>query len=270
MPYFYKYRCSRTFSLVRLYYQESVKMFINAKINTFRDLVLVIGFLVIFHPVFSSDAVTETDEIALYKAIDFGVYERPQFDIFQRAFAGYLALQQSGKLSSKKILTIMDFRKSANEKRMWIIDLEKRKVLFHSLAAHGRNTGNLFAKKFSNTPNSNQSSLGFYVTGQKYIGKHGISLKLHGVEKGINDLAEARAIVMHGANYVSESYIKKYGRLGRSFGCPAVPMGLHKEIIPLLAGGTCLFIFYPDAQYLADSKFNNLENIESDSNISGR
>jgi len=114
----------------------------------------------------------------------------------------------------------------------------------------------LFAESFSNAPNSNQSSLGFYVTGQKYIGKHGVSLKLHGVKKGINDLAESRAIVMHGADYVSETYIKKYGRLGRSFGCPAVPMGLHEQLIPILAGGTCLFIFYPDAEYLVESKFN--------------
>lgn len=245
-------------------------MYSNARNTTFHGVVLLIGFVVLFVPAFSSDALSETDEMALYKTIDFGNNERPQFDIFQRAFAGYLALQQSGKLSSKKILTIIDFRKSANEKRMWIIDVENKKVLFHSLTAHGRNTGNLFAEKFSNTPNSNQSSLGFYVTGQKYIGKHGISLKLHGVEKGINDMAEARAIVMHGADYVSESYIKKYGRLGRSFGCPAVPMELHKEIIPLLAGGTCLFIFYPDAQYLAKSKFDNQEHIEANSKISSR
>jgi hypothetical protein len=242
----------------------------NARKTPFRGLVLVIGFLAILVPAFSSDAHSEGNEFAMYKTIDFGNHERPQFDIFQRAFAGYLTLQQSGKLSSKKILTIVDFRKSANEKRMWIIDLENKKVLFYSLAAHGRNTGNLFAEKFSNTPNSNQSSLGFYVTGQKYIGKHGISLKLHGLEKGINDMAEARAIVMHGASYVSESYIEKYGRLGRSFGCPAVPMGLHKEIIPLLAGGTCLFIFYPDAQYLANSEFNTVGNIEADSKISSR
>jgi hypothetical protein len=162
---------------------------------------------------------------------------------------------------------MIDFRKSSNEKRLWVIDLEEKKILFHSLTAHGRNTGNLFAENFSNTPNSNQSSLGFYITGQKYLGKHGISLKLHGIEKGINDMAEARAIVMHGADYVSESHIKKYGRLGRSFGCPAVPMGLHKEIIPFLEGGTCIFIFYPDPNYLGKSEFNNTVTLKADSKL---
>lgn len=198
----------------------------------------------------------KSDEIELYNSIDFADSERPQLDIFQRAYAGYLALRHSGKLSPRKVLTIIDFRKSANEKRMWVIDLEDKRVIFHSLTAHGRNTGDLFAKKFSNTPNSNQSSLGFYVTGKKYIGKHGLSLKLHGIEKGINDMAEARAIVMHGAEYVSESFIKKHGRLGRSFGCPSVPMGLHNEIIRSISDGTCLFIFYPDAGYLSRSQFD--------------
>ena len=261
---------SRTFLLFGVYYQQSLKMYSEAINTSLANLVLVIGLLAISLTAFGSDSRNEKDKITLYNTINFGNHERPQFDIFQRAFDGYLALQQSAKLSSKKILTIIDFRKSANEKRMWIIDLEYKKVLFHSLTAHGRNTGDLFAKNFSNTPNSNQSSLGFYVTGQTYIGKHGVSLKLHGVEKGINDMAEARAIVMHGADYVSESYIERYGRLGRSFGCPAVPMGLHKEIIPLLAGGTCLFIFYPDAQYLAKSKFNNQDHIEANSKLSSR
>ncbi len=222
----------------------------------FLSLSFTTTFVICFSPI-AECSISEMDDIALYNTINFGDAERPQFDVFERAIAGYEALEQSGKLSKKGILTIIDFRKSSNEKRLWVIDLEKKKVLFHSLTAHGRNTGNLFAESFSNIPNSNQSSLGFYITGQKYIGKHGVSLKLHGVEKGINDLAEARAIVMHGADYVSESYIKKYGRLGRSFGCPAVPMGLHEKLIPILAGGTCLFIFYPDAGYLAETKFSS-------------
>ena len=210
------------------------------------------------------------NDVALYSAIDFRNSERPQFDVFARAVAGYAVLEQSGKLSKKNILTIIDFRMPSNEKRLWVIDLKKKEVLFHSLTAHGRNTGNLFAESFSNIPNSNQSSLGFYITGQKYIGKHGVSLKLHGVEKGINDMAESRAIVMHGADYVSDSYIKKYGRLGRSFGCPAVPMGFHEKLIPILAGGTCLFIYYPDAQYLAETEFNIAAEITTDVTTSER
>lgn len=240
------------------------------KNTLFLNVGLFLSLLFIVFPALSSDSFDEEEVIALYNTIDYQYYDRPQFDIFQRALTGYFNLEHSGRLSSKKILTIIDFRKSANEKRMWVIDLKNKKVLFQALTAHGRNTGELFAEKFSNTPNSNQSSLGFYITGQKYIGKHGISMKLHGVEKGINDMAEARAIVMHGADYVSESYISKYGRLGRSFGCPAVPMGLHKDIIPLLAGGTCLFIFYPDIHYLAESKFNNLADLKADAKIPGR
>jgi hypothetical protein len=229
--------------------------FIKTSVSLTLGLGILICVLIPFAPAFGYD---EPEAIALYNTIDYQKNQRPQFDIFQRALAGYIALQQSGNVSTKKILTIIDFRKPSNEKRLWVIDLEKQKLLFHSLTAHGRNTGNLFAENFSNTPNSNQSSLGFYITGQKYIGKHGVSLKLHGVEKGINDLAESRAIVMHGADYVSESYIKKYGRLGRSFGCPAVPMGLHEELIPILANGTCLFIFYPDARYLAETSLTVL------------
>ena len=114
--------------------------------------------------------------------------------------------------------------------------------------------GEEYAKYFSNIPQSNQSSLGFYITGGTYIGKHGISLKLHGAERGINDNAEKRAIVMHAADYVSEAFINRVGRLGRSQGCPAVPIEEHKEIIKALANQTCLFIYYPDQNYLSASK----------------
>jgi hypothetical protein len=194
--------------------------------------------------------------IALYGAIEFNDTP-PPYDVFQRAFVGYSKLKNADLLSNKEILTIIDFRLSANQKRLWVIDLKNKILLFHSLTAHGKNSGEVFANSFSNTPNSNQSSLGFYVTGNTYIGKHGISLKLHGVESGINDKAEIRAIVMHGANYVSESYITKFGRLGRSFGCPAVPVELHKQIIASVANKTCLFIYYPDRNYIANTQFKN-------------
>ncbi|WP_276370215.1 murein L,D-transpeptidase catalytic domain family protein [Chryseolinea sp. H1M3-3] len=198
-----------------------------------------------------------TESATLYQAIDPNEHELPPYDLFNRALTGYQLLEKAKKLSTKGVLTLIDFRRSANEKRLWVIDLVHKKILFHTLTAHGRNTGDVFARNFSNTPNSNQSSLGFYVTGKTYIGKHGISLKLHGVENGINDKAEARAIVMHGATYVSESYIKQYGRLGRSFGCPAIPMALHKKIITEIAEGTCLFIFYPDPTYVSRTKFKD-------------
>jgi len=222
-----------------------------------RNAITLVLLLILVKPVFSTPfPVKNINEIAtvLYAAIDFGSETKPDFELFYKGLAGYNQLKETSKLSdTKEIISLVDFRKSANEKRLWVIDLKNKKVLFHSLVAHGRNSGEVYASKFSNVSSSYQSSLGFYVTGSTYIGKHGISLKLHGVERGINNLAESRAIVMHGADYVSESYIKKVGRLGRSYGCPAVPMDIHKEIVNELAGGTVLFIYYPDKTYASTS-----------------
>jgi hypothetical protein len=192
---------------------------------------------------------------SLYHSLAFT--EKPDIDLLRRALAGYHELKRQHRLSNKQIITIVDFRKASNERRLWVIDLAKRRIRYHTLVAHGRNSGELFATRFSNRINSHQSSLGFYVTGDIYYGKHGLSLKLQGVERGINDQAEARAIVMHGADYVSESFIKKIGRLGRSLGCPAIPYDVHKELIRDLAGRTCLFIYYPDESYLRMSSIGN-------------
>jgi hypothetical protein len=186
---------------------------------------------------------------SLYQSIDFGFEEKPAFNIFKRAMIGFYLLKQQNTLSGKDIISIIDFTKSANDKRLWIIDLKSKKLLYYSLVAHGRNTGEVYAEKFSNIPHSHQSSLGFYVTANTYIGKHGLSLRLTGLEHNINDKAESRAIVIHGADYVSDSFIKKVGRLGRSQGCPAIPYAIHESVIKDIEGGTCLFIFYPDATY---------------------
>lgn len=202
--------------------------------------------------------------IALYQSIDFGTEERPAFDVFERAIAGYRTLLNSNSLSDKGILTIVDFRISANTKRLWVIDLRNNKLLFHTLVAHGRNSGNVFPDRFSNIRNSYQSSLGFYVTGDSYLGKHGLSLKLNGVEPGINDQAEARSIVMHGAAYVSETFIKKAGRLGRSLGCPAVPLAVYKKMISLLERTTCLFMYYPDPEYLSKTTLYSPAGLQAD------
>jgi len=191
--------------------------------------------------------------VDLYQAINFGDTEKPDFEMFDKGIEGYNRLKEDHKLSGDEILTLIDFSKSANVKRLWVIGLKDKKVLYHSLVAHGRNSGDVYASRFSNLPNSNKSSLGFYATGVMYTGKHGLSLILHGLEKGINDQAEARAIVMHGADYVSDSYIRRIGRLGRSLGCPALPLDVYQEIIKKLAGGTCLFIYYPDEDYLKRS-----------------
>lgn len=174
--------------------------------------------------------------------------------IFNQALKGFHLLKSEGKLSSKQLLTVIDFDQSANQDRLWIIDLDNQILLQKTLVAHGRNSGELYARQFSNQVNSHQSSLGFYVTGRTYYGKHGLSLRLQGIEEGINDHAEARAIVIHGADYVSKDFIKRHGRLGRSYGCPAVPNHLAPEIILAIAGGTCLFIHHSDQEYESNSK----------------
>ncbi|HMP98429.1 MAG TPA: murein L,D-transpeptidase catalytic domain family protein, partial [Cyclobacteriaceae bacterium] len=165
--------------------------------------------------------------------------------------------KEKNKLGNKHILTLIDFELSSTVKRMWIINLEEKRLLMHTLVAHGKNTGEEFANSFSNTPHSNQSSLGFYITGKTYYGKHGLSLRLHGMEQGFNDKAEDRAIVLHGADYVSSDFIKKNGRLGRSQGCPAVPMDSYQTIIQLIADKTCMFIYHPQPNYNKESKLQD-------------
>lgn len=168
----------------------------------------------------------------------------PKMESFSKALKGFYLLKEKG-LVQKDILTLVDFSLSSNTKRLWVIDLATNTILFHSLVAHGRNTGDEYAKSFSNNASSFKSSLGFYATGEIYTGKHGMSLKLDGLEKGVNDHARERAVVMHGANYVSSSFIKNNKRLGRSLGCPAIPEELTKEIITTIKNKSCLYIYYP-------------------------
>ncbi|WP_353139372.1 murein L,D-transpeptidase catalytic domain family protein [Pseudopedobacter sp.] len=165
------------------------------------------------------------------------------FPVFEKAITGFINLKRDHQLNKdKEILTVIDFSKSSTEKRMWIIDLKNKSVLLNTYVAHGRGSGDDMANKFSNVAESHQSSLGFYVTNETYFGKHGLSLKLDGLDRGINNLARSRAIVVHGASYVSESFINNHGRLGRSHGCPAVPEELNKTIIELIKDKTCMFI----------------------------
>ena len=168
----------------------------------------------------------------------------PKLESFAVALKGYYSLKEKG-LIKKDILTIIDFSMSSNTKRLWVINLITGDVLFNSLVAHGRNTGEEFASNFSNANESFKSSLGFYSTGEIYNGKHGMSLRLDGLEKGVNDNARARGVVMHAADYVSDSFIKNNHRLGRSQGCPAVPNELSKEIISMIKDKSCFFIYHP-------------------------
>jgi hypothetical protein len=172
---------------------------------------------------------------------------------FNLALKGWENLKATGEVS-KNILSIADFTQSSKNKRLYVIDLASGELLFNTLVAHGKNTGEEYARSFSNTPSSYQSSLGFYATKGTYIGAHGLSLKLEGEEPGFNDKAEDRAIVLHGADYVCDKFIDQNGRLGRSFGCPSVPYDVHKEIINTIKDNTCLFVYYPDKKYLRSSK----------------
>ena len=164
-------------------------------------------------------------------------------EAFDYAVQGFEKLGEEGLLNNDSVLTIIDFDQPSYQKRLYVIDIKNFKILFNTLVAHGRNTGKEIAQFFSNTNESHKSSLGFYITEDTYKGSKGYSLKLKGLEKGINNNAYRRAIVMHGANYVSESFINAQGYIGRSHGCPAVPVELNKPIIQTIKNGSCLFIY---------------------------
>lgn len=175
------------------------------------------------------------------------------WEAFQLALTGLANLNNITNVRKPDLLTIVDFSKPSTQKRFFVIDLKQAKILYSSLVAHGRNSGENYATSFSNQPESYQSSLGFYLTAETYHGKHGLSLRLDGMEKGINDKARDRAIVIHGAEYVSESFAQAQGRLGRSQGCPALPPHLNTSVINSIQGGSVLFIYAPQKSYLASS-----------------
>ncbi|WP_240676273.1 murein L,D-transpeptidase catalytic domain family protein [Botryobacter ruber] len=172
-----------------------------------------------------------------------------RFEVFDKALVGYYNLKHEGMLSDKPVITVVDFTKSSREKRLWVIDLQKKEVLHNTYVAHGRNSGEEFASNFSNENESYMSSIGFYVTEDTYFGKHGLSLKLNGMDEEFNTNAMDRCIVMHGAEYASEAFIAQTGRLGRSLGCPALPMEEHEEIINDVVGKTALYVHAANDKY---------------------
>jgi hypothetical protein len=196
----------------------------------------------------SSDA----RSVGIWKELTKGELSPPSLPVLELALNGYTQLQDKLK---KPLLTVIDYSLPSTQKRLWIIDLRQQKILLHTVVAHGRNSGALLAEKFSNRPESYQSSLGFFQTGEAYQGKHGYSLRLDGLEAGINDQARARAIVIHGADYAKETVAATAGRLGRSLGCPAVPPDLSTSLIKLIKEGSLLFIYGKDPNYLRMSKF---------------
>ncbi|MBZ5857829.1 murein L,D-transpeptidase catalytic domain family protein [Flavihumibacter profundi] len=176
---------------------------------------------------------------------------------FLYGWKGYRLLQKKGYLQRSDVLSICDFSQSSRRKRLYIINVEDMSLLVNTYVAHGRNSGGEFAQKFSNKPQSRQSSLGFYVTRETYIGEHGLSLRIDGIEKGFNDRANARNIVIHGSEYLGNDFLENNPFNGRSYGCPAVPDNESQEIIETIKNGSCLFIYHPTSKYLSKSRIIN-------------
>ncbi len=172
---------------------------------------------------------------------------------FEYAWRGYHNLVKRGSIRKRSILSIADFSQSSSEKRMYVIDIRHRRLLYRTYVAHGQNSGAEYAETFSNEPESFKSSLGFYVTKSTYVGKNGLSLRLDGVDNGYNDQAMKRNIVLHGCSYVGEDYLENFGGTGTSLGCPALPETVSAQIIHKVKGGSCLFIYHPTQDYLDHS-----------------
>lgn len=202
------------------------------------------------HPSVCSEVIAEakTDKVAeLYRSMQLeGVVN---WKAFRQAVAGYEKIE--GR--KRDILTLIDFSKPSTEERLYVFDMKKHRLLFSSVVSHGKNSGNNYATSFSNEYGSYKSSLGFYLTESTYQGKNGYSLILNGLEKGINDRARERAIVVHGAAYADPSVVARGGRLGRSFGCPALPPKLSRPIIDAIKGGSVMYIYADASDYLAHS-----------------
>lgn len=173
-----------------------------------------------------------------------------KYEAFEQAMQGYRTLQPK----HDHILTVIDYTLPSTDKRMVVLDMKNEKILHHTIVSHGRNSGDKYARSFSNRHGSLQSSLGFFETANTYQGGNGYSLVLNGLEKGINDQAKARAVVIHGADYCSESFIKSTGRLGRSYGCPALPRKVSKPIINQIKDGTLLYIYADNPEYMASTE----------------
>ncbi|MEN9917958.1 MAG: hypothetical protein RL662_394 [Bacteroidota bacterium] len=178
---------------------------------------------------------------------DMGLKNIVNYSAFKQAFTGYNKI----KVKSKEIMTVIDFTKPSTEERLYVIDMKNKRLLFKSHVSHGKNSGDNYATSFSNQNGSFKSSLGFYLTENTYIGKNGYSLILNGLERGINDKAKERAIVIHGADYANPSTIKSSGRLGRSLGCPALPQAVSRVIINTIKDGTLLYIYANNRNYLS-------------------
>ncbi|HVI47662.1 MAG TPA: murein L,D-transpeptidase catalytic domain family protein [Chitinophaga sp.] len=198
-----------------------------------------------------TDSAVEEESIYDHIRLDSAGLSR---EAFEQAMQGFAQLEEKGRIKNTDVISIIDFSLPSSQKRLFVIDLKNKLLLFNTLVAHGRNSGTLNASTFSNKLNSYKSSLGFYVTGDTYNGEHGYSLRLEGEEAGINDNALNRGIVIHSAAYVDETLIKSQGYIGRSLGCPAIPEKIHRKVIEAIRNGSCLFLYSPDKYYSAHTR----------------
>ena len=176
-------------------------------------------------------------------------------DVLRMALKATGCAAEKGLVKRKNLLTVIDYSIPSTQPRLFVFDLSAKKILFRELVAHGKNSGGNVASFFSNTPGSLATSIGLFVTAETYIGSNGYSLRLKGLEEGVNDRAWDRAIVMHGAPYVSRAAVRALGRLGRSWGCPAVRKEVARKLIDTLRGGSPIFAYYPDRNWLEQSSF---------------
>lgn len=177
-----------------------------------------------------------------------------EMDVLEMALGAASCAVRAGDARNPTTLTVIDYSKPSTEKRLWVFDLKSRELIYEELVAHGQGTGANMATQFSNEPDSHRTSLGLFRTDMPYVGRNGYSLRLDGLDKGLNDRARERAIVMHGAPYVSAAFVKSNGRLGRSHGCPAVSAEVARQMIDRVKGGGLVFAYYPDAR-LKSSKY---------------
>jgi hypothetical protein len=177
--------------------------------------------------------------------------------VFEMALSATQCAVRSGAITDPSTLTVIDYSKPSSEKRLWVFDLRSHERLYEELVAHGQGSGDNLATVFSNEPDTHASSLGLFLTEETYIGKNGYSLRLKGLDEGFNHRAGERAIVMHGAPYVSDDFVKKNGRLGRSWGCPALREGVAREVIDRVRGNGIVFSYYPDQGWLGSSRYLN-------------
>ncbi|SDW35560.1 L,D-transpeptidase catalytic domain [Marinobacter mobilis] len=178
--------------------------------------------------------------------------------VLQKALAASSCAVANGVASPER-LAVIDFSLPSSQRRLWLFDLTRGNLILRDLVAHGKNSGMESATAFSNNNGSYQSSIGLFRASESYLGRHGYSLRLDGLEPGVNDLARERAIVIHGADYVDTSWVEEFGRIGRSHGCPAVSQGVVREVVDSLKGGQLVFSYYPDQQWLASSAFLNCD-----------